>query len=202
MTKRAPTMRRDPLMIMYHPAARQVHRFNHMSSRPLQITALLQVLFRSKFLKEISTRTYGVQSYNRSCSLTSLWFHFWHQRTSLVRGAGIRSKRGFQMEPGSLGCGITRLHVSYALDNDYRNVPHLSAINLCHAHSLPSLHRSSMCAHHHRVVFFTSSVFLWIHLVTISVLFQLFGLCRGRILILISGQSPRQSTLMSRSFPR
>ena len=151
-------------MIMYHPAARQVHRFNHMSSHPLQITALLQVPFRSKFLKDISTRTYGVQSYNRSCSLTSLssafnsssrccMFSFLaSENVSCHRSWNQIPKRGFQMEPGSLGCGITRLHVSYALDNDYRNVPHLSAINLCHAHSLPSLHRSSMCAHHHRVV--------------------------------------------------
>ena len=90
-------------------------------------------------------------------------------------------KRGFEMEPGSLGCRITRLHVSYALDNDFWNVPRLSAINLCHARQCVLIITVSFC---HIV---GNSLDTSVH---ITVIFQLFSLSSGRILIQMSGQSP------------
>ena len=155
-----------------------------LSSGPtLPLRMRIRTLFRSKFLKEISTRTYDVQSYTRSCSLTSLSSAFnsssrccmvsflASENVSCYRSRNQIPKRGFQMEPESLGCGITRLHVSYALDNDSRNVPRLSAINLCHALSVKfasfvNVWSSSPCR------FVILSVFLWIHLVTFPYYFN------------------------------
>ena len=83
----------------------------------------IRTLFRSKFLKEISTRTYDVQSYIRSCSLTSLSSAFnsssrccmvsflASKNVSCHRSRNQLPKRGLEMDAGSLGCGITPHHV-------------------------------------------------------------------------------------------